>query len=337
MQQCVTVPENKPYEQMENVFTTTGTQTHSVVLSCVNGNTYTYYMRAIDIYGNAMDTSAVITIFADTTKKAVDWTSLDYDQSAWSKGTAPLGNGTGVTTQVGNVTTAYYRHIFPIDTSSSFFLKVNIKGHDGAIVYCNGTKIATFNMFANSGVTYSTLADNIFNFDTAIVFTKANGYNRLLQIGNNIIAVEMHTGNTSTQNSSFDSYVINTSDNSYIYSLGSDWNYYAGGSTPPNQVNVVSVVANESNLIPMKTDLLPNYPNPFNPSTTIQYVISSRCMVTLKVYNVLGEEIVILVNEQKPVGSYKVQLNANKFASGAYFAVLRAGSFMKTTKLLLLK
>ncbi|WP_304132318.1 T9SS type A sorting domain-containing protein [Ignavibacterium album] len=83
-----------------------------------------------------------------------------------------------------------------------------------------------------------------------------------------------------------------------------------------------------------------NYPNPFNPSTNIQYAIGpavAEQFVTLKVYDVLGNEIATLVNREKPAGSYKVTFNASDFPSGIYFYQLTAGSFVQSKKMLLVK
>jgi len=87
--------------------------------------------------------------------------------------------------------------------------------------------------------------------------------------------------------------------------------------------------------------LLQNYPNPFNPSTNIQYAISSRQFVTLKVFDVLGKEITTLVNEEKPAGSYEVEFKSSfgslQLASGIYYYQLRAGDFIETKKMILMK
>jgi hypothetical protein len=80
-----------------------------------------------------------------------------------------------------------------------------------------------------------------------------------------------------------------------------------------------------------------NFPNPFNPATTIEYTVPKAGMVKIKVYNVLGTEVTTLVNEEKSPGNYKVVFNAGKFASGVYFYRMHAGSFTETKKLLLLK
>ncbi len=88
---------------------------------------------------------------------------------------------------------------------------------------------------------------------------------------------------------------------------------------------------------PTKFELNQNYPNPFNPSTTIKYQIPKAGMVSIKVYDILGQEVAILVNEIKNSGSYQVNFNASKLASGTYIYRLQAGSFVQTKKMLLLK
>ena len=83
--------------------------------------------------------------------------------------------------------------------------------------------------------------------------------------------------------------------------------------------------------------LTQNFPNPFNPSTTIQYTIPESGKVRLSVFNELGEEVKTLVNETKEPGVYKVEFNANEFPSGIYFYKIQSGSFVDTKKMILLK
>ena len=80
-----------------------------------------------------------------------------------------------------------------------------------------------------------------------------------------------------------------------------------------------------------------NYPNPFNPSTTISYQLPINGQVTLNVYNILGDEVATLVNEDKAAGQYKVEFDASNLSSGIYFYKLQAGSFVETKKMILLK
>jgi len=88
---------------------------------------------------------------------------------------------------------------------------------------------------------------------------------------------------------------------------------------------------------PTEFELTQNYPNPFNPTTTIKYQIPELSFVTVKVYDVLGNEVAILANEEKPIGSYEVDFNASALSSGVYFYRLQAGSFVETKKMILLK
>jgi hypothetical protein len=95
-------------------------------------------------------------------------------------------------------------------------------------------------------------------------------------------------------------------------------------------------VAKEPQL-PKQCVLEQNYPNPFNPSTGIRFEISESRLVTLKVYDLLGRELATLVNERKPAGRYSVNWNATGLSSGVYFYRMRAGDFVETKKLLLLR
>ena len=89
--------------------------------------------------------------------------------------------------------------------------------------------------------------------------------------------------------------------------------------------------------LPVTYQLANNYPNPFNPSTKISYSIPNTSLVQLKVFNPLGKEIATLVNEQKPAGNYEVNFNTSNIPSGVYFYQLRAGDFIQTKKMVLLK
>jgi endo-1,4-beta-xylanase len=93
----------------------------------------------------------------------------------------------------------------------------------------------------------------------------------------------------------------------------------------------------EQTSIPITSNLYNNYPNPFNPSTTIQYYVASSSKVILKVYDVLGKEIRTLVDKIQSAGSYSVQFNGEDISSGIYFYRLIAGDFISTKKLMLIK
>jgi subtilisin family serine protease len=88
---------------------------------------------------------------------------------------------------------------------------------------------------------------------------------------------------------------------------------------------------------PNQFELLQNYPNPFNPVTTIRYSLVSESFVTLNVYNILGQEVASLINEQKMPGSYEVNFNAENLASGSYFYKLQAGDDSVIKNMILMK
>ncbi|MBK7377938.1 MAG: right-handed parallel beta-helix repeat-containing protein [Ignavibacteriales bacterium] len=93
----------------------------------------------------------------------------------------------------------------------------------------------------------------------------------------------------------------------------------------------------EETTLPTEFALEQNYPNPFNPSTIISWQSPVSSWQTLKVYDVLGNEVATLINEYKPAGMYNVQFTMNNFASGVYFYQLKAGEYISTKKMLLLK
>jgi len=111
--------------------------------------------------------------------------------------------------------------------------------------------------------------------------------------------------------------------------LGTDMYFELNGSI---LTSVESEADNPANFV-----LSQNYPNPFNPSTKISWQSPVSSWQTLKIYDVLGNEVATLVNEEKPAGSYEIEFNASKLSSGTYFYQLRAGSFLETKKMILMK
>jgi probable HAF family extracellular repeat protein len=102
--------------------------------------------------------------------------------------------------------------------------------------------------------------------------------------------------------------------------------------------NQITNVEDRGNLyIPKEYKLEQNYPNPFNPSTTIKYSLPKESFVNLKIYNLIGEEVATLVNEEKTIGNYVIEFDATALPSGVYFYRIQAGSFVETKKMILLK
>jgi len=107
------------------------------------------------------------------------------------------------------------------------------------------------------------------------------------------------------------------------------WTKYRNAST--------TGISQQENVIPSDFNLSQNFPNPFNPTTTISFSIPKQNHVSLKVYDVLGNEVGTLVNEEKEIGVYSVYFNASQLASGIYFYQIKAGAFNQIKKMLLIK
>ena len=91
------------------------------------------------------------------------------------------------------------------------------------------------------------------------------------------------------------------------------------------------------NNLPTSFSLEQNYPNPFNPTTTIRFTVPESGMVSLKVYNLLGQEVATLMNKELSVGSYDIHFNAANFSSGVYFYTVKVNNFTATKKMMLIK
>jgi hypothetical protein len=99
---------------------------------------------------------------------------------------------------------------------------------------------------------------------------------------------------------------------------------------------VVASIAPESRS-PLEVQLYQNYPNPFNPSTTIRYNLSGRSHVTLSLYNTLGQQVASLVDAVEEPGEHSVRFDGSGLASGVYCYRLRAGEYVATKRLVLVR
>lgn len=138
------------------------------------------------------------------------------------------------------------------------------------------------------------------------------------------------SGNGTTTNPQSYSFVDNEiTSGKYLYRLKqTDFN---GSFTYSNEIEV------STNILPDKFKLEQNYPNPFNPSTKIKWQSPVSGHQTLKVYDVLGNEVATLVNEYREAGNYEINYDASALASGIYLYKLQAGSFISTKKMIYLK
>ncbi|MCL5029514.1 MAG: T9SS type A sorting domain-containing protein, partial [Bacteroidetes bacterium] len=127
-----------------------------------------------------------------------------------------------------------------------------------------------------------------------------------------------------------------------IYAGG---NFFSAGGVYANNIakyscsgTTTSVGDDNSNYtLPQRFLLEQNYPNPFNPTSTIRYEVPEMSFVNISVYDILGREIKVLVNEQKSPGHYQVIFDAKNLASGVYFYIIRTGNFTQSKKMILLR
>ncbi len=132
--------------------------------------------------------------------------------------------------------------------------------------------------------------------------------------------------------------------NGNVYATGNSFDAASGYDIVTIKYVQTPTSVESETVVPSAYNLSQNYPNPFNPSTKIRYAIPNVTLsgaegsrVQLKIYDVLGNEVATLVNEEKSVGSYEVNFNASQLSSGVYFYKLNAGNFIETKKMILMK
>jgi hypothetical protein len=120
---------------------------------------------------------------------------------------------------------------------------------------------------------------------------------------------------------------ITNTENGYVYDVSDD----------VFTIDIISDLNETQNELPTEFDLYQNYPNPFNPVTSIKYAVPQTSLVSIKVYDLTGQEVGSLVNEVKEAGIYEIKLDAQNLASGVYLYRMIAGDFTSVKKLNVLK
>jgi hypothetical protein len=135
-----------------------------------------------------------------------------------------------------------------------------------------------------------------------------------------------------------------TSNNPFTLTAPSEGTFLvnAGYNDPNKEWDSVSVIIALTGIggitEPIPTyKLYSNYPNPFNPSTKIKYLVAEKTFVSLKIYDVAGSEVASIVNQEQAAGEYEIYFTADNLTSGVYFYKLQAGNFIETKKMILMK
>lgn len=202
----------------------------------------------------------------------------------------------------------------------------------------------------NSGEIYlSTLGYGIYkSTDNGLAWTNKTGagpdYSCLISDGNGTMyaGTQGYWVYKSVDGETWDLVKTGMGDDKYVLSLMvSDAGYLFAGhdyyGIYRSAEKVITDVKEETNIILSDFALEQNYPNPFNPTTTIKYSVPFASHIKLNVFNLLGQEVSVLVNEQKSAGNHEVKFNAENLASGIYLYKLQAGDFISVKKLTLLK
>ena len=318
--------EDKSYDEMEYEFTTTGKRTHSVTLSCEQGEQYTYYLRGMDVNGNRMQSSAVVSFQVDTLQAPIDWYHPDYPirSDVWTTGHAPLGYGFDDVSEIDQVNTAYFRRSVNLnDLSSITNFSIKLKYDDGAVVYFNGEEIRRINMGGDT-LSYDSRA---LESDEGIVSINFDSDElQLLKEGENVIGVEVHQFDDGENDLYFSCRVsIRVSGKSeLVVDYEDDWLYFDSGTEPVQETKgSLSDVQKRLSRVPAKIRLNQNYPNPFNSATTISFEISEPAFVTLEVYNLLGRKIETLIQKRLEPGVHLISFDASGLPSGEYLVRLK--------------
>jgi len=216
--------------------------------------------------------------------------------------------------------------------SEKFFFRMNLKNNFGAVDGTVKLDLHKANFSFRSDYCEWLLIEN--TFATAVGKGKVNGVGNYSFL---ITAQSMTTGFESS-NGKIKIVIWDMDDGERIVYDNLTPQNINGGAIVIKSFSGEKLVAEESNLSsPVEYSLTQNYPNPFNPSTIIKYSIPEAGNVQLKVYDIIGNEVATLVNEIKTPGSYEIQFNAAELSTGVYIYSLRAGNFVQTKKMILMK
>ena len=290
-------------------------------------------------------------LFLKTTNGGIDWVSQnslfflgESNHSIWrtvdfintNTGYYYLFNGPLYKTTNGGV----FWQIF-----QNYYYMIVIKAYNENIFLGedpNPTPLYKMHRTTNGGQSWESNQSNVLEWGLDIEFTPDNPSN--VWYTSHAVCFSSDTGRTWTEeftlpNYNFTDIVFTDENNGWLLSRTKSFPYMARifRTTNGGFGGIVTVKENEFDFTPDGFKLEQNFPNPFNPTTTIKYQLPEISFVTIKVYDVLGNEIAIIVNEEIPTGAYEVEFDAAELTSGIYFYTLSAGSFRETKKMLLLK
>jgi len=236
-----------------------------------------------------------------------------------NRGVYPLGNG--------NILTTNGSGVHEIDGTTGALVRTVVAGVSGRFISPMDFSIIPVELtsFVGSNVNGSV----VLNWKTATETNNSGFEIQRSQDRINFSKIAFVGGNGTTTEPQSYSYADNSvTSGKYFYRLKQiDFN----GEFSYSQIVEVDVAS------PIEFVLDQNYPNPFNPSTIISFSVPQSSFVTLKVYDVLGNEVSTLVNETKEAGKYNISFDASGLSNGVYFYTIKANNFNSTKKMILIK
>ena len=268
--------------------------------------------------------------------------SADYDDAGWWEG----GSGGGIFLDSSN---AILENVSVKNndasesgggisiTSNSNPVVVNVKvtgNQSGAwgSIFCENSNPLFSNVtvtknsaFYNGGITFDGVRHPYFD-----PINRCNIYNNMAtgRIYGNDLLIEDSLSNIAVV---LDTFTVLNPDSTHAYPLNKFTFNILNDTT-----GMAAEIENE-NVIPLKYSLNQNYPNPFNPSTKIKYILPKSEKVKIEVFNLLGQKITTLLDNQMPSGSHEVEFNGQNLSSGIYYYKIEAGEFQQVRKMLLIK
>ncbi len=305
---------------------------HTTFIDAEQGTESAIYVHAVDIYGNKTNQSIEISFSVDTLQAIIFWNDIRYPVNNWNRSNTSLGCGSEADNLINEVQTAYFVRDFELTSKPSGARSV-IQFNGGFALYINGVEAARVNMPADQEIAYDTEATSTSKTTKSINFSSE--IIELMKVGTNKIAVEVHGGpNQSIEY--FDALLQTNKELPFNY--GSEWYYYDLGNMPESYtLGEITGVKISEVTVPEKTILYQNYPNPFNSSTTFKYGIHRAGLVTIEIYNILGQKERTLLYEFKQPGMYEIMFDSSDLANGVYMYVLKTNSGIEKRKMILTK
>ena len=358
------------YGSLKGVYTTTDNGINWSQTSLNNVNTYSVLVNENYVFAGTENGIYL------STNNGSNWTQTSLNNQfvytlALNGNTIFAGTYSGVFLSTNNGTNWIQTSVNLRTNTLAVFNNNIFAGTDGSGIFVssnNGTNWAQINIYTNSYFTSFAISGNMIfagrsnatmQFPNTIIASTDTGVtwssivfthfiSTLTAIGNNIFAgtvsgifVSTNTGMNWTQrNEGWNPPSISVSFcilNNYIFAGSNVNSVYR---RPLGEL--VTVISSVSNQIPLEYSMKQNYPNPFNPTTKIKFEIpnpksETNSKTEIRIYDVLGKEVAVLVNENLKPGIYDVEWDGTNYSSGMYFYKLESGNYIETKKMLMIK